>query len=109
MHFLNLTVENFGVFRGKRSFDLAPRLSDDFASHLTIFSGHNGAGKTTLFQAMMLALYGSTYLGDVVSQQQYSSFLLSRVHRSSNSEKDAKLPEQSGVTLGFQYTKAGKC
>src|SRR6266566_1591470 len=106
MLLLNLTVDNFGVFRGTHSFDLAPRFENGQSRHLTIFSGHNGAGKTTLFQAMMIALHGSLIFGDKLNAHQYNSFLASRMHRSPYETKD--VPENSGVALSFQYVQSGQ-
>jgi len=106
MLLLNLTVENFGVFRGTHSFDLTPWSEDGQSRHLTVFSGHNGAGKTTLFQAMMIALYGSLTLSDKLNAHQYNSFLSSRMHRSPYETKDA--PENSSVALSFQYVQSGR-
>ena len=105
MHFLNLTVENFGVFNGRHSFELAPYFDKDGAHHLTIFSGHNGAGKTTLFQAMGLALFGSAFLGDLISTQQYNSFILSRMHRFPN---NTKLSDSSKAAMKIQFTRSGR-
>jgi DNA sulfur modification protein DndD len=107
MLFLKLTVDNFGVFRGKHSFDLAPYFDGDDAHHLTIFSGHNGAGKTTLFQAMMLALHGSASLGDHLSIQEYHHFLQSRMHRPPDAMK-VKAHNDFGVALSFQYVQSGQ-
>src|SRR5579875_654033 len=90
MLLLNLTVDNFGVFRGTHSFELAPQYYDEGSRHLTIFSGHNGAGKTTLFQAAMLALYGPWVLGDRVSQKQYNNFILNRIQRKSHENRTTR-------------------
>lgn len=105
MRLLNLTVDNFGVFRGKHSFDLAPHLDRDQMYHLTIFSGHNGAGKTTLFQAMGLALFGSAYLGELVNSHQYNNFVMSRMHRVAHG---TKISDTSGVALSFQFVRSGQ-
>jgi DNA sulfur modification protein DndD len=99
MHFLKLTVENFGVFRGEHSFNLTPYFDEnDNAHYLTIFSGHNGAGKTTLFQAMMLALHGQVVLGDHAR---------SRMHRPPDAMK-IKAQNDFGVALSFQYVQSGQ-
>jgi len=103
----NLTVDNFGVFRGHHSFDLAPRSENGRTHHLTIFSGHNGAGKTTLFQAMIFALHGAAYFEDTAVSQKYNNFILSRIHRFPNLGKHTSTDE-SRVTLSFQYVKSGQ-
>jgi DNA sulfur modification protein DndD len=104
MHFLNLSVENFGVFKGEHSFDLRPYTEDRQMHHMTIFSGHNGAGKTTLFQAMMLALHGSAYFGE----DQYKRFILKRMHRPFRLNGETQASEYSRVLLSFQYIDSGK-
>lgn len=108
MRLLELTVENFGVFRGRQQFNLEPlRERGGAERHLTIFSGHNGAGKSTLFQALGLALHGPVALGDRVSRQEYSDFLLSRVHRYSD-EGHVVVGDGAGVELSFWYMHAGR-
>ncbi|SRR5579875_20649 len=110
MLLLNLTVDNFGVFRGTHSFELAPQYYDEGSRHLTIFSGHNGAGKTTLFQAAMLALYGPLALGDRVSQKQYNNFILNRIHRNSHENRTTRDVSKldSAVKLRLQYVQSGQ-
>src|SRR5437660_5724183 len=104
MRFLGLSIENFGVFRGKHSFELAPRFQNGQMQHLTIFSGHNGAGKTTIFQGMMLALHGSASFGYGLSPQKYNNFLLSRMHRLPHKMKHLSTADaDSGVALKLQY------
>lgn len=82
MQLLNLTVSNWGVFRGRHTFDLAP-VHQPGGTHrnLIVIKGENGTGKTTLFQALALGLHGLLALGDRTSRQAYSDFLLSRLHR----------------------------
>jgi len=105
MLLLNLTVENFGVFRGTHSFDLMPWSEDGRLHHLTIFSGHNGSGKTTLFQAIMLALHGALSFDDRLSSRQYDGFISSHIHRP---PYEAKGITESSVTLNFQYVQSGQ-
>ncbi len=105
MLLLKLTIENFGVFRGRHTFELAPRIENDQKRHLTIFSGHNGSGKTTLFQAMRLALHGSAYLENVLVSQKYHGFILNRIHRFPDA---AQQVNESGVVLSFEYVRSGK-
>jgi len=105
MRLLNLTIDNFGVFSGKHSFDLAPHFDGDQIHPLTIFSGHNGAGKTTLFQAIALALFGPAYSGKLVNPQQYNNFVLSRMHRVAHG---TKISDTSGVALSFRFVRSGQ-
>ena len=115
MRLLNLTIQNFGVFHGRHDFDLTP-LSDDLARvrnadnalhPLVVVSGQNGVGKSTLFQALTLALHGSLALGDQVSRQAYSDFLLSRLHR----RMGLGLPiseDYAAVSLSLNYVQSGQ-
>src|SRR5260370_11821515 len=109
MLFLSLTVDNFGVCRGRYAFEDGAGFENYQRHHVTVFSGHNGAGKNTIFQGMMLALYGSMYLGDALRLKEYNNFILSRMHR---------LPEEmkysgtgigdSGIKLKLQYVQSGR-
>jgi DNA sulfur modification protein DndD len=108
MRFLTLSVHNFGVFRGRHDFDLAPvPQPGNTLRHLTVISGHNGAGKSTLFQALALALHGPLALGDRVSQRAYSDYLLSRLHRRSG-DKAPVFSEIGSITLDFEYVMSGR-
>lgn len=109
MLLLNLTVDNFGVFRGTHSFELVPQSESAHQSrHLTIFSGHNGSGKTTLFQAIMLALHGSLAFDDKPDLRQYHSFISSHMHRIPHGTKNNPGSSRSGVSLSLQYVRSGQ-
>jgi DNA sulfur modification protein DndD len=108
MHLLNLTIHNWGVFRGRHDFNLAPAHPSDGAHrHLTIVCGPNGAGKTTLFQALALALHGRLALSDRMSHQAYSDFLLNRLHRY-NKNGTSATADEGDVALTFQYIQSGR-
>jgi DNA sulfur modification protein DndD len=106
MLFLDLMVDNFGVFHGKHTFNLAPCSTENQSRHLTIISGHNGSGKTTLFQAGMIALHGSLFPGEGGNSSLYHSFLQNRFHRTS--DHIAKMEDESGVGITFRYTRSGQ-
>ncbi|MCI0336726.1 MAG: DNA sulfur modification protein DndD [Acidobacteria bacterium] len=115
MRLLNLTIQNFGVFHGRHDFDLMP-VSDDPARlrnaenalhPLVVISGQNGVGKSTLFQALMLALHGSLALGDQVSRQAYSDFLVSRLHRRMGIGIPV-MADDALVALSFRYVRSGQ-
>ena len=115
MRLLNLTIQNFGVFHGRHDFDLTPG-SDDLARirnaenamhPLVVISGQNGVGKSTLFQALMLALHGSLALGDQVSRQVYSDFLLSRLHRRMGIGIPVMM-DDALVAISFRYVQSGQ-
>jgi DNA sulfur modification protein DndD len=109
MRLLHLSISHFGIFEGSHTFDLMPRLDEGRRRHLTVFSGHNGTGKSTLFQAMALALYGSLALGDRVSEQEYTKFILSRFHKRPQQDEDLPVAtSEAGVGLSFQYVQSGQ-
>jgi DNA sulfur modification protein DndD len=106
MRFLTLTVDNFGVFRGEHSFDLAPRFADGM-ENVVVFSGHNGAGKTSLFTAIQLALHGPLAIGERVSRDEYSEFLFHRLHRYF-ADGNTMVSTSGGVRLTFEYARSGE-
>ncbi len=91
-----LTLDNFGLFRGKQVLALAPRA----ARPIVLFGGKNGAGKSTLFEAIRLCLYGSGALGNRVSRDEYLRYLDGRIH---SSPTLLIQPTYASITLEFQY------
>lgn len=98
-----LTVENFGVFRGKVDLDLNPIRTANEAPPVILFGGKNGAGKTTLLEAVRLCLYGRNSLGNRVRKSDYTTYLQERIHRSS----DGELLHKASVEIGFEHVHAG--
>ena len=93
----SLEVENFGPFRGKHLFDLAPV---DYSRHhrpLIIVGGKNGTGKTTLFEAIKLCLYGDYFEGKRMSRRMYHRYLQQRLHRS----EEGKVAPYASITVRF--------
>jgi DNA sulfur modification protein DndD len=54
MIFLELVLENIGLYQGRQVINLRPGESQP----IVLIGGMNGAGKTTLLDAIRLALYG---------------------------------------------------
>ena len=74
-----LHLDNFGIYGGRHTFELAP---DPLGGKpIVLIEGHNGAGKTTFLDAIRLALYGKVALGNRVSQKAYEAYLRDRLHR----------------------------
>lgn len=107
MYLTDLSVLNLGVFRGRHDFFLASEgTSSSSKRHVVVFQGQNGSGKSTLFQALSLALHGSRVLGDRVTQNAYSDFLMSRLHRYDDSGSPMTTNEAE-VCVGFQFLQSG--
>ena len=49
-----LSLNNFGLFRGRQTLPLTP----NGTGPVILIGGMNGAGKTTLLEAVRLCLYG---------------------------------------------------
>jgi len=96
-----LSVENFGVFRGKHAFDLR---TTGGQKPIIIFGGKNGAGKTTLFEGIKLCLYGPNFRGARLSRSEYEQYLRGRIHRRFGlAESDG-----SSVSLEFEHVHQGR-
>ncbi len=98
-----LTVENFGVFRGKIDLNLNPLRATDETKPVVLFGGKNGAGKTTLLEAVRLCLYGRNSRGNRVRKVDYLSYLRERIHRT----YDGELFHSASVGIGFEHVHAG--
>jgi DNA sulfur modification protein DndD len=96
-----LSVENFGVFRGKHVFELSS--SPDRLKPIVLIGGRNGAGKTTLFEGIRLCLYGVDYLGVRIPRSQYEQYLQNRIHKNAG----MAISEGSEVALDFEHTHLG--
>jgi DNA sulfur modification protein DndD len=97
MLFLELTVENFGPYRGKQVIDLRPKINDNGVSPIVLLGGMNGGGKTTLMDAMRLALYGQRAQCSTKGSLSYPDFLKQAVNKHT-------LPhEETSVELLFEH------
>ena len=99
MRLIELTMTDFGVFRGRNTFDLKPRKAP-----IVIFGGKNGSGKTTLLDGIRICLYGPLYLGQRTSRREYEEYILNKLHR----RRDALVPlNHASVSLKFEYAQFG--
>ena len=96
MIFLELTLENFGPYRGKHIINLRPENQEN-KSPIILFGGMNGGGKTTLMDAIRLALYGQRAQCSNRGNLSYSDFLIECVNQQS-------LPhEQTRIELAIEH------
>ena len=103
MQLTQYSVENFGVFKGKHTFDLRTN-NEDEPKPLIIFGGLNGSGKTSLFEGFKLCIYGSLFKGYRFSRRNYETYLLSRVHLGNNQ----LISGRTSVSLKFDHSHLGK-
>lgn len=108
MKLKSLTIENFGVYKGKHKFDLQtyPQNGVD-QQNVIIIKGANGSGKTTLFRAIAITLFGRLTLGSKVSNNEYSKYLIDKLHKH-RSKNQTKKTNQASIELAFDYVQSGK-
>ena len=87
MKIKQLTLTDFGVFRGVNTFDLSPG-----EKPIILFGGKNGAGKTTVLESIRLCLYGARALGRRVKKRDYERHLIERIHRGRGTVGRARPP-----------------
>ncbi|MDY0165546.1 MAG: DNA sulfur modification protein DndD [Thermoguttaceae bacterium] len=97
-----LTLDNFGLYRGEQSLNLAPDSQNGNRLPIVLFGGINGGGKTTLLDAVKLVLYGSRGNYSKRSSIAYDEFLRGSVNR------DVPLSTGASVTLAFRITLDGE-
>lgn len=102
-----VTLENYGLYKAKNEFDLAPQKdpATDKVKPIILFGGKNGAGKTTLLDAVRLTLYGKQSLGSGTTKRVYDEYLNSKIHRSQSSDEQ-KL--WARISIEFDYVKQGE-
>ncbi|MBN2564059.1 MAG: DNA sulfur modification protein DndD [Phycisphaerae bacterium] len=85
MRINRVVLENYGLYSGRNELELAPRSKGELSRPIILIGGMNGAGKTTLLDAVRLALYGKSAVGDRISEKRYQEHLRGLVHRSRSS------------------------
>jgi DNA sulfur modification protein DndD len=97
------TVQDFGVFHGRHTFDLRPSSDPKRRKPIILFGGMNGTGKTTLFEGVKLCLYGRNFRRERLTNGAYEEYLKSRIHRRQGlSESDGAF-----VALEFEHSQLG--
>jgi DNA sulfur modification protein DndD len=76
-----LTLRDFGLFRGRQVLDLSPGQASRRGKPIVLFGGVNGAGKTTILDAIQLVLYGARARCSKRFNLPYDEFLAQSTHR----------------------------
>lgn len=85
----SITLENFGIYASKHTFDLTPQGDGPFQRPIILLRGQNGVGKSTLMEAIRLGLHGKLSLGNRTTQKEYELYLERRIHRGGDGESAA--------------------
>jgi DNA sulfur modification protein DndD len=93
-----LVLHDFGVYRGRHVFNLAP---DGPARPIILVGAQNGAGKTTFLEGLQLALYGRLAPTGFRGASSYDAYLRGSIHRL------APPAEGAQVQVRFRRTIAG--
>jgi DNA sulfur modification protein DndD len=95
MILMNLTLTDFGTYRGQQTISLKPKKSRP----IILFGGKNGAGKSTLLEAIRLCFYGPGAIS-ARSKEDYWRYLDQKIH----SNPYALIqPTTAAVAVEFQY------
>jgi DNA sulfur modification protein DndD len=94
----DLTITNFGLYRGSHSINLKPQEDKP----IILFGGMNGAGKTTLLEAISLCFFGKRYFGNL-TQKEYIQFLNERFH-----DHKGTVSTDMSVEITFSYIRSGE-
>lgn len=94
-------LKNYGVFRDENVFDF----SCTPEKPIILCGGTNGAGKTTLFEAIMLCLYGMSFLEKRTTRKEYEKFLGIKIHKYLGTTASA---DHASIIVEFQFFHDGK-
>lgn len=105
MIFKTLSLENFRVFNGLHTIDLAPKRDGLLAKPIILFGGLNGAGKTSILTAIRLALLGKKAIGSAVSKKEFNDYLTQQINNKAVKEQSDTVAR---VSLTFTHTHQGE-
>lgn len=94
-----LILHNFGLYRGKQTFEFTP-LSHE--KPVVLIGGQNGGGKTTILDAVQLALYGPRAHTSRRDNTGYDSYLRACINRGVTAKDGAS------VAIQFRYVSEGE-
>lgn len=104
MIFKTLSLENFRVFNGLHTIELAPRRDGLLSKPVILFGGLNGAGKTSILSAIRLALLGKKVIGNTVTKKDFSDYLTQQINNKAAKEHETPVAK---VSLAFTHTHQG--
>ncbi|MGC0423355.1 DNA sulfur modification protein DndD [Embleya sp. AB8] len=91
----NITLHDFGAYRGEQSLDL----TTEKGRPIVLIGGLNGCGKTTLLDAIQLALYGNRARCSGRGNASYDSYLRDSINRLANPEDGARVAVEFSIML----------
>ena len=106
MRIKNITLHNFGSYRGDHQFHFETNRPEE---RVVVIGGKNGAGKTTLFTAVQVCLYGNFAFGFKTSGKRYLNEVYALINDQVRIEENASAFveisfEQVDNTDLFDYT-----
>lgn len=93
-----LVLHNFGVYRGRQSFELSPQADRP----IILIGAQNGGGKTTFLEGLQLALYGRLTQSGIRGSSSYDAYLAASINRHVSPKDGAE------VQLTFRRTIGGR-
>jgi DNA sulfur modification protein DndD len=105
-----ITLQNFGVYKGRQSMLTTPPSA---SKPITLIGGLNGGGKTTLLDAIHLVLYGRHAKLAGRGQRSYGKYLQSMIHRGVDTAEDVSVEMKfrrviDGETQQFEVIRSWK-
>ncbi|MDF7798516.1 DNA sulfur modification protein DndD [Pontiellaceae bacterium B1224] len=98
MIFLQLTLQNFGQYRGFHEVQMGTTKTKP----ILLIGGHNGGGKTTILDAMQLCLYGKRSNCYGRSERRWDTYLRSWINRDSDPKQETR------IKLHFRHPHEGR-
>lgn len=93
-----LTLTNFGIYKGEHTVDLTPKPKKP----IILFGAYNGSGKTTFLDALQLVLYGKAAKTSGRGRTAYDDYLRGLINRGVSHKQGA------GLKLLFSTQHNGK-
>ncbi len=93
-----ITLTNFGIYKGEHKVSLTPKSKKP----IILFGAYNGSGKTTFLEALQLVLYGKSAKTAGRGRLAYDEYLESLINR------DTPKKQGAGLSLKFRTRHEGK-